>query len=133
MNISPKKAAVAGFLVLLVVVCAFVWGGIAGDDEPDQNVAAMELTYACTQCGHEMQITVEDAVAMRRAKGDIVCDSCGQAGMQKQNVLIRLPGFTGDVGPGAQPAPDPQAAPTNEQVPTARLAPPARQPKKPRQ
>jgi len=131
-DFSSKKA-VAGFLVALGVVCAFVWGGIAGDDNADQGVATMDQTYACGQCGAELSITVEDAVAMRRGKGDIICPDCGQAGMEKQNVVFRLPGFTGDTGAAAQPAPDPQTGPTNEQVPTARLAPPARQPKKRRQ
>ena len=130
MDFSSKKAAVAGFLVVLVAVCAFVWGGIAGDDNADPGIATMNQTYACAQCGTELSITVEDAVAMRREKGDIICPKCGQADMEKQNVIIRLPGFTGDTGPAAQPALDPQTAAAPEQVPTARLAAPARQPKK---
>ncbi len=82
---TAKQLGLVGALVVLVALIFYMWS-FTTESELDQSVAQIEESHTCPHCGHVFQITIAEAVRMRRAHGDIVCPACGELGAAKNDV-----------------------------------------------
>ena len=66
----------------VAAVCFFTLR--ATSTEVDASIASIRESHTCPWCGKTFVLTVAEAAAMRREKGDIFCPACGKAGALKQ-------------------------------------------------
>ena len=76
------------FAVLIVIgastaaVCFFTLR--ASSTEVDASIASIRESHTCPWCAKTFTLTVAEAAAMRRQKGDIYCPACGKPGALKE-------------------------------------------------
>jgi hypothetical protein len=94
---APKKIIAGVILVIGLAVSVYLWSTVGmGEDQGDQKVAQQLMNFTCPSCKKTFQLTVADAGAIRRANnGEIVCQECGAAGAQKNDVEVVVSGSGG--------------------------------------
>ncbi len=94
---NSKKIAIPVVLVLGLGISIYLWSSLGSADSGDTSVMGQMQTFVCPACKQEFQMTVEQAIAERRAKeGDIHCPKCGAGGTVKQDVKVNFGGPTLD-------------------------------------
>lgn len=84
---DKKMIAMIVILVVGVGVSAYLWTAGA-EDTADTRVQTMMMDYKCKACGADFSMSVDEASAMRRNRGDIYCPHCGQNSSMKKDVKI---------------------------------------------
>ena len=113
---ATKKIIAGVILVLGLGVSIYMWSTVGmGEDQGDQTVAQKMMDFTCPSCKKTFQLSVADAGAIRRANnGEIICQECGAAGAQKNDVEVVMSGGGGfkqeeeqapaEEAPSAEPA-----------------------------
>ncbi len=79
MNISKNGAILMGILVILLVVCGYMWIEVGTSEaQIDPKVAEMVQEYYCDNCDQTFELTTAESAQSRRINGDILCPKCGK-------------------------------------------------------
>lgn len=97
-----KKVGLAGVLVVLCGVSAYMWTSGAGE-QADPTIAAVSESWRCSECDKQFDLTVAEATSMlRTTRHEIVCPHCGEGGAEREGELVYMGGAlpTGSGGDG---------------------------------
>lgn len=82
-----KLVIVAGFIALCGTAVVVITTRASRSDV-DSSLAGIRESHTCPHCGHAFMLSIDEARAMRRSQGDIVCPKCGKAGAFKDAAMV---------------------------------------------
>lgn len=79
MSISKNGAILVGILVILLVVCGYMWVEVGTSEaQIDPAIAQTMQEYYCDNCDQTFTLTTAEAARSRRIHGDILCPKCNK-------------------------------------------------------